>query len=213
MIFENRAEAGRLLGDALAARGFDRPVVLAVPRGGVVIGRAVAAALDAPLDVVVPRKIRAPRNPELGLGAVAPGVTFLDENLIATLKVPEAYLAKEVAAELLEVERRSTLYRAGRSGVDLADRTAIVVDDGIATGGTAIAALRWARAHEGVRAVMAAPVAPSPVRARLEPYADDIVILSEPDLFFAVGQFYRDFTQVTDEEVVYLMSESAMKGR
>jgi len=208
MIFENRAEAGRFLGEELATLGFQRPVVLAIPRGGVVVGRVVADLLGAPLDVVVPRKIRAPNNPELGLGAVAQGVTFLDEKLIAMLRVTPEYLQKEVAAELLEVERRSTLYRAGRPGIDLAGMTAIIVDDGIATGGTAIAALRWARSYETARVVMAAPVAPAPVRARVQVYADDIVILSEPELFFAVGGFYRDFTQVSDAEVVRQMSET-----
>lgn len=213
MIFEDRDEAGRLLGDELASRGFPRVVVLAIPRGGVVVGRAAADILEAPLDVVVPRKIRAPNNPELGLGAVAPGVTFLDERLIRTLGVPQRYLEREIEAEMDEVERRSRLYRAGREAVDLTGRTAVVVDDGIATGGTATAALRWARAHEAAGVIMAAPVAPPPVRSRLEPFADEIIVLSEPQTFYAVGQFYRDFTQVSDEEVVYLMSESATKGR
>jgi predicted phosphoribosyltransferase len=213
ILFEDRDEAGRLLGEQLAARGFQRVVVLAIPRGGVVVGRAAASILGAPLDVVVPRKIRAPHNPELGLGAVAQGVTFLDEHLIGMLDVSLDYLEREIAVELQEVERRSTLYRAGRPGVDLTGRSAVVVDDGVATGGTAIAALRWARMHEVARVVMAAPVAPVPVRSRLEPYADETVILSEPQSFHAVGQFYRDFTQVSDEEVVYLMSESATNGR
>jgi len=211
MVFEDREEAGRFLGEELAARGFQRAVVLAIPRGGVVVGRVVADILDAPLDVVVPRKIRAPNNPELGLGAVAPGVTFLDQHLIGALGVPQHYLEKEIEAELREVERRSTLYREGRVGVDLTDRTAIVVDDGIATGGTAIAALRWARAQDIAGVVMAAPVAPVPVRSRLEPYADEIVILSQPHAFYAVGQFYRDFTQVSDDEVVRQMSEAASR--
>lgn len=208
MTFLDRAEAGRLLGEELKARRWHRVVVFAIPRGGVAVGAEVAAVLDAPLDMVVPRKVRAPHNPELGLGAVAPGVTYLDRGLIESLHVPESYLNREIEVEQAEVERRTNLYRGGRAAVELEGRTAIVVDDGIATGGTAIAALRWAREQGAALVVLAVPVAPPSARLRMRPYADEMVALMEPDPFYAVGQFYDDFEQVSDEEVVLLMEQT-----
>lgn len=206
MTFADRVEAGELLGEALLRLDLQDPVVLGIPRGGLVVAAEVARALGAPLDVVVPRKVRAPRNPELGLGAVAPGVTYLDEDLVAALRVPAAYLAEEIETERIEVERRSAAYRSGRPPVELAGRAAIVVDDGIATGGTAIAALRWARSQGSARVVLAVPVAPPVARSRLAGEADLFVALAEPAAFYAVGQWYADFTQVDDDEVVRLMS-------
>lgn len=172
------------------------------------IAEEVALALDAPMDVIVPRKIRAPNNPELGLGAVAPGVEFLDEHLILALHVDADYLQHEIAFEHGEISRREDLYRRGRPALDVDKRVVIVVDDGIATGGTAIAALRWAKAHGAARVVMAAPVAPAAIRARLSEEADKVVTLLEPESFVAVGQWYENFTQVSDDEVVELMSRA-----
>src|SRR5919109_2535355 len=143
MIFPGRREAGERLAQALSRFADRDPVVLAIPRGGVVVADVVAKALQAPLDVVIPRKVGAPGNPELGLGAVAPGVRVLDERLIRDLRVSEDYLEQEIAAQEREIERRSEAYRAGRDPIDLSGKTAIVVDDGVATGGTAMAAARW----------------------------------------------------------------------
>ena len=159
----------------------------------------VARALGAPLDVVVPRKVGAPGNPELGLGAVAPGVRVLDERLIRDLRVSEDYVEQEIAAQEQEIERRSEAYRAGRGPVELSGKTAIVVDDGVATGGTAVAAARWARAADAATVVLAIPVAPPQALALLSREADELVILATPEPFYAVGQWYDRFDQVEDE--------------
>jgi putative phosphoribosyl transferase len=172
----------------------------------VVVAGEVARALGAPLDVVIPRKVGAPGNPELGLGAVAPGVRVLDERLIRELRVSPEYLEREVAEQEREIERRAAVYRAGRSPVDVSGRTAVVVDDGVATGGTAVAALRWARAAGAERVVLAVPVAPVQARAVLEPECDELAVLEWPHPFYAVGQWYQEFDQVSDDEVVSVLS-------
>jgi predicted phosphoribosyltransferase len=171
----------------------------------VVVGVEVARALDAPLDVVIPRKVGAPGNPELGLGAIAPGVRVLDARLIRDLRVSEDYLDREIATQEREIERRSEAYRAGRPPLDVAGKTAIVVDDGVATGGTAIASARWARAAGAPKVVLAIPVAPSQAVPALAREADDVVILATPEPFFAVGQWYDRFDQVEDDEVVRIL--------
>ncbi len=205
--FANRREAGALLARALrdlVPPGRDT-IVLAIPRGGVEVGAEVARELDAPLDVVIPRKVGAPRNAELGLGAVAEGVEVLDADLIAALAVPEDYVRREVAAQQEEIRRRTAAYRAGRPPPDVNGKVAVVVDDGVATGGTALAALRWARARGAGRVVLAVPVAPAETVRRLRPDADDVVVLIAPTHFLAVGQWFGDFPQVSDERVIELL--------
>jgi len=183
--FADRGEAGRLLGDAVAERvDGEAAVVLAIPRGGVVVGAQVAARLGAPLDVAIPRKVGAPGNPELGLGAIAPGVRVLDERMIRDLRVSDDYLEREIAAQEAEIERRAAAYRGGRPPVEVQGRTVIVVDDGVATGG---------------------PVQAVPQLAR---EVDDLVVLATPQPFYAVGQWYDRFDQVRDDEVVALLSGS-----
>ena len=209
MIFADRAEAGERLGAALSHLAASGCVVLAIPRGGVIVGEVVARALGAPLDVVVPRKIGAPGNPELGIGAVAPGVRVLDARMLAGLGVSEAYLEREIAAQEAEIERRQHAYREGRPPVEIAGRVAIVVDDGVATGGTAVAALRWARERGAARVILAVPVAPAQTLDRLRAEADDVVVLATPDPFFAVGEWYRDFDQTSDDEVIQALARSA----
>ncbi len=176
-------------------------VVLAVPRGGVEVAAPVARALGAPLDVVVPKKVGAPGNPELGLGAVAPGVRVLDQRLIEGLGVSEAYLEAEISREEAEVARRTDAYRAGRPPVDVSGRVAVIVDDGVATGGTALAAIAWAKAAGASRVVFAAPVAPPEAVKRLAADCDTVVVLHSPRAFFAVGEWYERFGQVSDDEV------------
>jgi len=205
--FANRAEAGRLLADALDDLEGD-VVVLAIPRGGVPVAAEIARRRGWPLDVVIPRKIGAPRNPELGLGAIAPGVRVLDERIIGRLRVPREYLEQEIERQEAEIKRRAEAYRRGRPPVDVAGKTAVIVDDGVATGGTAAAALRWARAQGADAVVLAVPVgAPESLR-RLAPEADRIVVLAAPERFYAVGQWYRDFEQTSDEEVIRLLQEA-----
>src|SRR2546425_4455606 len=166
-MFADRADAGRQLAASLADLAGEDVVVLGIPRGGVEVAAVVAEALGAPLDVVIPRKVGAPRNPELGLGAVAGDVVVLDDRLIVALGVDGDYLLHEIEEQRREIERREALYRGGRPPLDLARRTAIVVDDGVATGGTAAAALRWAKARGAAKVVLAVPVAPPEAVRRL----------------------------------------------
>jgi predicted phosphoribosyltransferase len=186
--------------------------VLGIPRGGVIVAAEVARHLGAPLDVVVPRKIGAPHNPELGVGAIAPGVAVLDESMIARLGVDRAYLRREIGAQEAEIERRSAVYRGGRPPLDVAGRTVVVIDDGVATGGTAVASLRWARAHGAKRVVLAVPVAPAASLRRLAREADRIVVLETPEPFSAVGEWYRRFGQASDDDVVRCLTDAGAGG-
>jgi putative phosphoribosyl transferase len=205
MILANREDAGERLAEALADLSGQDAVVLGIPRGGVVVAHVVATRLGLPLDVVIPRKVGAPGNPELGLGAVAPGVRVLDERLITELRVGDEYLEGEIALQEREIARREEAYRGGRRPVEVGEKIAVVVDDGVATGGTAVAACRWARRAGAASVVLAVPVAPAQARAMLEREVDRFVVLSTPDPFFAVGQWYADFEQVSDEHVVSLL--------
>lgn len=206
MIFRDRREAGWQLAAALAAYRDRKPFVLAIPRGGVVVGYEVAAALAAPLDVIVPRKLRAPFNPELAIGAVAhDGSVYLDAPLLGSLRVSEQYVQDEVTQQVEEIHRRMRLYRGDRPPPELQGTSAIVVDDGIATGSTMIVALRAVRAMRPARVVAAIPVAPPEGVPRLREEADDVICLATPPMFYAVGQFYEDFGQTTDEEVIALL--------
>jgi predicted phosphoribosyltransferase len=213
MIFTDRCDAGRRLAAALAHLRDRRPFVFAIPRGGVVVACEVADRLPAPIDVVVPRKLRAPFNPELAIGAVAEGgAVFVDEDTARS--VSQSYLDGEIEAQRREIARRVRVYRHGRPLPRLDGHTAIVVDDGIATGATLVAALRAIRVLEPARLVAAVPVAPAEGLARLAREAEEVVCLSAPAVFYAVGQFYEDFRQVEDEEVVALLAarSSAQPG-
>ena len=209
MIFADRLEAGARLAEALERFANQEVVVLAIPRGGVVIGEVVARALGAPLDVVVPRKIGAPMNAELGIGAIAPGIRVLDPRMIQMLGVTADYLEREIQTQEREIERRERTYRGPRPPVEVRGKIAIVVDDGVATGGTAIAALRWARGAGAERVVLAVPVAPGRALGRLRDEADEVVVLSAPDPFSAVGEWYHSFGQTSDREVVEALGRSA----
>ena len=208
-LFRDRREAGEQLAAALEALRGHPVVVLGIPRGGVEIGAVVAKALDADLDVVIPRKVGAPGNPELGLGAVAEGVQVLDDHLVRLLGVSDDYLKAEIEAQEEEIRRRSAAYRENRPPMNLAGKVAVVVDDGVATGGTAVAALRWAKSQEADRVVLAVPVAPKEAVKRLQREADEVRVLATPEPFYAVGQWYQDFPQVSDERVVELLAGQA----
>jgi putative phosphoribosyl transferase len=208
MIFVDRQEAGRQLAEALADLKHEDVVVLGIPRGGVVVAAEVARAHGWPLDAVIPRKIRAPGNPELGLGAIAPGVRVLDHRMLEMLGVSESYLEREIAEEEQEIERRSDAYRRGRPAFDVKGKVAMVVDDGIATGGTATAAVRWAKAQGASQVILAVPVAPAEGVRNLSAEADEVVCLETPEPFYAVGQWYQEFPQTSDEEVVQLLEEA-----
>lgn len=203
MLFENRTDAGRRLGARLAQRPPPDPTVLAIPRGGVVVGLEVARALDAPLDVALSRKLGAPYNPELAIGAVAEGSPpLLDHDLIRRLDVGPDYIAQAVAEARAEIERRARLYRCGRPAAPVAGRSVILVDDGVATGSTVRVLLESLRALRPARLVLAVPVAPRDVWPRLAALADEAVCLHTPADFYAVGQFYQDFDQTTDDGVI-----------
>ncbi len=207
-MFKNRRDAGRKLAAPLLVYRDQHPVVLALPRGGVPVAYEIACALDAPLDIIVVRKLGAPGQPELGIGAVVDGdhpQRVFNEDLLRLLHVSDDYLNREVALELQEIRRRQERYRGGRPPVAVADRTAIVVDDGIATGASMRAALRGVRRSRPRRLVLAVPIAPPDTIAALRPEVDDLVCLSTPAFFQAVGQFYDEFTQTTDEEVIRLL--------
>jgi putative phosphoribosyl transferase len=200
-VFRDRREAGELLSAALVDRVHGPAIVLGIPRGGVIVAAPVARALGAPLDVVVPRKLGAPGNPELGIGAVAPGVRVVDERLVRMLHVPADYLNEEAAQQEAEIGRRLLAYRGDRPPPDLAGRSAVLVDDGVATGVTARAAMRWARAAAAARVVFAAPVGPAGIEEALAPDCDDSFFLLTPPRFGAVGEWYERFPQVSDDEV------------
>jgi putative phosphoribosyl transferase len=207
-VFRDRVDAGERLGAALADV-VDRPAtVLGIARGGVIVAAEVARALGADLDVVIPRKLGAPGNPELGIGAVAPGVRVVDQRAVRMLGVSQEYIDEEVAAQQAEIERRLVAYRGNRPPPDLTGRTTVVVDDGVATGVTAIAALRWARREGAAPSVFAAPVGPGGVRARLESDCDRCVIVETPSDMRAVGQWYELFDQTSDEEVRAALARS-----
>lgn len=210
-MFEDRADAGRRLADRLAADSFPDGLVLAVPRGGVVVAAPVAERLGLPLDVIIPRKIGAPQNPELAIGAVTEdGTVIWDRMLTAQIGLDEADLAPLVGKGMAEIKRRSAAYRGGRARADFAGRTVVLVDDGIATGSTILAALRSIRKGKPRAIVLAVPVAPPDTLERLSREVDRVVCLESPVAFYAVGQFYRDFTQTTDAEVVDLLRRSAV---
>ncbi len=211
MRFADRSNAGRLLAARLLRLKGRRPVVLALPRGGVPVGFEVARALAAPLDLALVRKIGAPHQPELAIGAIADGATPVVETdpvLIARLRVTPAYFEQAKQAELAELERRRQAYLGDRPPEDLHGRVAIVVDDGIATGATMRAALRSVRRRGPVLLVLAVPVAPPVTLARLGAEADEVVCLETPEEFMAVGEFYRHFPQLDDAEVTALLAQA-----
>lgn len=214
MRFRDRADAGQRLADQLAQElpwlEQARPVVLALPRGGVPVGYEVARTLHAPLDVIVVRKIGAPGQEELGIGAIAPdGTKVLDSAAIAALGITATYLEETVARELTELRRREHLYREGRPVINVEGRTAVLVDDGLATGVSARAALLALRKEQPSRLVLGVPVCAAETLAVVAKDADRVVSVITPDRFYAVGVWYDDFSQTTDEEVVALLREAS----
>jgi predicted phosphoribosyltransferase len=205
MPFRNRAEAGRKLATALARYESLRPVVFALPRGGVPVAAEVALALDAPLDLILVRKIGLPSQPELAMGAIVDGaapIIVRNEDVISIAGVSEADFAKVRDAELAEIERRRIRYLGGRQPLDPAGRVAIIIDDGIATGATMLTALRATRARNPKELVIAVPVAPTSTIEDLRREADTVICVETHADFGAIGFFYADFTQVTDREVI-----------
>lgn len=204
-MFRDRQDAANKLAQALDCYRGRHPLVLAIPRGAVPMGKIVAKALDGELDVVLVRKLRAPGNPEFAIGSVdETGWTYLSGY---ASQMPGKYLEDEKAAQIEVMRERRASYTPIRAPIDPAGRIVIVIDDGLATGSTMIAALHALRAKHPEKLVCAVPVAPADTLEKIAPYADEVVCLETPDPFYAVGQFYQSFTQVEDEEVIELLRQ------
>jgi putative phosphoribosyl transferase len=209
MVFRDRREAGRRLAQALRHLEAESPVVLGLPRGGVPVASEVAQVLRAPLDVLLVRKLGLPSHPELAMGAVGEdGIRVLNPQVLRGAPVSSRELARVEAQERDNIRRRATSYRSGRPSVALGGRTVVIVDDGIATGSTATAAIAVARAKGARRVVVAAPVAAGETVRMLEQSADEVVCLETPEPFWAVGPWYEDFTPTTDAEVIALLDRA-----
>ena len=214
MPFIDRTDAGRQLAKALASYKGQKPVVLALPRGGVPVAAQIATALDAPLDLILVRKIGVPFQPELAMGAVVDGpapVIVRNEEVITLAGISEQEFAARRDQELAEIERRRKIYLGDRAHPELSGRTVIVVDDGIATGATTRAALQAVRVRKPVALVLAIPVAPTDTLRKLKDEADEIVCLEDYENFGAIGFFYSDFRQVSDAEVIELLARLLIK--
>jgi len=213
MPFRDRREAGRRLAERLSGLRASSPLVLGLPRGGVPVAFEVANALGAPLDILVVRKLGVPYQPELGMGAVGEdGVRVLNADVFRQAGVTEAQLAQVEARERAEVAERATRLRGGRPAIPLQGRTVVIVDDGLATGGTARAAVRVARERGAARVILAVPVAPPETVGTLRRDADDVVAVETPEPFFAIGGWYSDFSPTSDDEVVELLVRAAVSG-
>lgn len=209
MIFENRADAGRRLAEKLAKYRSTNALVLAIPRGGVETGYEVSKALDIPLDIIIPRKVGAPDQQELAIGAIAgEDISVFDEQTIEYLNVPKSYIESETKKQRDEITRRRKLYRGDRPAPSLVNKIVILVDDGIATGYTTMAAAKVIRQQNPEKLILAIPVAPQESIERLKPYVDETVVLETPEPFFAVGSWYYEFDQTTDQEVIDLLKKA-----
>lgn len=208
-IFRDRSHAGRLLAEAVAERNYCDSVVLALPRGGVPVAAAVADSIHAPLDLILVRKLGAPSQPELAIGAVVEGPApevVLNDDIITELGVSRDAIDRLVARELAVIAGRRHKWLAGLPAVPLAGRTAIIVDDGIATGATVKAAVLAVRRQGAARVVVATPVAPAETASALALHADDVVVLATPRPFGAIGRFYDDFSQLADDDVTAILA-------
>lgn len=210
MHFDDRIDAARQLAYALRRFRDSRPLILAIPRGAVPMGKVIADELNGDLDVVLVRKLRSPSSAELAVGSVdETGWTYVSE-YARDLGVDDAYLKEETRVQIDLLRQRRALYTPGRAGFDPAGRVAIVIDDGLATGATMIAALHSVRTRKPAKLVCAVPVASMESLAMVEPMADEVICLAAPPGFRAVGQFYRRFDQVSDDEVVALLARNCV---
>jgi predicted phosphoribosyltransferase len=210
--FNDRVEAGKKLAKALTDFKGKNAIVLAIPRGGVVVGFEIASELELPLDVIIPRKVGAPNNPELAIGAVMEdGTIILDNSLVAYLGVPESFIREESARQRGEIKRRLKVYRPNEPYQNVKGLDVILVDDGIATGSTMKAALASVKNQGAKTVTVAVPVGPPSTIKELKEQADRVICLKTPEYFQAIGQFYLDFNQTSDEEVIELLRLSVRK--
>ena len=213
MIFKNRMEAGKLLGKKLAAEklGGGNTVVIGLLRGGIPVAYEIAAILKSPLDVALVRKIGAPNQEELAIGAVVDGKSpkvYLNESLISRINIPQGYLERMEQIKLKEIREREKIYRKGAEKIDVTGRTAIIVDDGIATGASVMVVIEAVKDEKPAEVIVAVPVIAADTMRELRKIVDKVVVLSAPEEFYAVGEFYEDFRQTSDEEVLYLLQKS-----
>lgn len=210
MIFKDRKDAGKRLAEKLIAHK-ENPdaIILALPRGGAVIAFEIAGALNLPLDILAPRKISAPGIPEMAIGAIAEdGAGIFDEQMIRDYKIPKEYIDQEIINQKNESIRRLKTYRGNLPPLDLKNKTAIIADDGVATGATMLAAIQSAKAKGAERIIAAIPTAARSSLEKIKSAGAEVVCLDVPEIFFAIGGFYEEFPQITDEEVMDLLSRS-----
>jgi putative phosphoribosyl transferase len=211
IIYKDRVDAAKKLAEKLLWLKKENPVILAIPRGGVVTGDVISTILDCKLDVVVSRKVGAPDNPELAIGAlIHDGSYFPNVEITRMLNVPESFVDEEIARQMKEIERRLMKFR-GSKEYDLAGKTIVLVDDGIATGATMFVAARWVKRQKPKKLIIAVPVGPQETIDKLNQIADKVVVLQSPYIFNAVGEFYQEFDQVSDDEVQEIMSKYGYK--
>lgn len=211
ILFNDREDAGNQLADKLLKYKDQNPLIIALPRGGVPVAYVISEALSAELDVIIVRKLGAPGNPELGIGALVEGnppQKILNEGIIFHLGVTDDFIDRESEEQNKEILRRATVYRGGRGLADMSGRTVIVVDDGIATGATIKAALKGIKAQNPDKIIVAVPVAPPDILYALTEIADEVICVERPEFLYAIGAYYRNFDQVTDDEVIYMLEQS-----
>ena len=205
-LFSDRREAGRLLGERLKHLSGENPLVIGLPRGGVIVAAEIADVLGAELDVIVPAKIGAPGNPELAVGAVMEdGSVYLNEDIVGWYGVDEEYIKRAVGFQMEKIRRRVEAYRKVKERVPVEGRCVILTDDGVATGATMKSAVKWASSRSPSRVVIALPVGPEDTIRELSSMADEVICLKVPPFFSAVSQFYIEFDQVGDEEVIEVL--------
>jgi predicted phosphoribosyltransferase len=206
MKFRDRIDAGNLLAVRLAEHGYTPAIVLGIPRGGVILADIVAKKLAADFDIVIPRKLGAPENEELAIGAVMEdGTSYINRYIVSALRIPQNYIESERVRQAAEIRRRAAAYRKPGLSYNIAGKNVIIVDDGIATGATVIASARWARKHHPLTLTIAVPVAPSQSVEVLEQESNSIIVLHMPHDFGSVGQFYEEFGPVSDDQVTHIM--------
>jgi len=210
-IYKDRIDAAKKLAEKLLWLKKENPIILAIPRGGVVTGDVISTILGCTLDVVISRKVGAPDNPELAIGAVMhDGSYFPNVEITRMLNVPERFVEEEIAKQMKEIERRLMKFR-GSKEYDLAGKTAVIVDDGIATGATMFVAARWVKKQNPKKLIIAVPVGPQETIDKLNQITDKVVVLQSPYVFNAVGEFYQEFDQVSDNQVQEIMTKYGYK--
>lgn len=213
-MFKNRQEAGRLLAKKLSCLKDKNPIVLAIPRGGVVIGREIAQFLGCPLDIIVTKKIGAPKNPELAIGAVGPeGIKVIDKNLCQRVGAADDYLKIKTEQLKKEIIIKEKILRQKQKPLSPAGKTVILTDDGVATGSTVEAGIKFLKTKKPKKIILAVPVLASDTLERLLPLVDELIYLEAPWDFWAVGQFYQEFPQVEDKEVIKILASLSIKGQ